>query len=251
MTSRSEVAPVNRASCFVDTAAVLRRLMTAGYQPVDARQSRATGKDGSMYTKHVVRIMHERYLDGNQRRVGDVVPEVIITNSHNRTSAWHIQGGLFRLVCANGMVTSAGTFASVRVLHNDNRIHQLIADGLEQIETVTDAVVMPQVDRMSHLQLTRSQTRDFALAATVLKSGQPNEAEVENLLRARREEDARDNMWAVLNRIQENAVRGGYETQDSLGRTRVAPGIRSATRDLDFNVRLWTLAAKVTEELTA
>jgi hypothetical protein len=236
---------------FVDTADVLRRLMTNGYQPVHADQSKAKTPDGRLYTRHVIRVQHERYMDGSRRQVGDVVPEVVITNAHNRTSAWHLQGGLYRLVCANGMVTSAGSFASVRVLHNDNRIHELIAEGLEQVETMTNSVVLPQVDRMGRLQLTHSQAKDFAVAATVLKSGEPNEAEAENLLRARREEDARNNMWNVLNRIQENAVRGGYDTVDSIGRTRVAPGIKSATRDLDFNIRLWTLAARVTEELTA
>jgi hypothetical protein len=236
---------------FVDTAAVLQRLMTTGYVPTSASQSASRTVEGKLYTKHVVRVTHERYLGNGPRQVGDVVLEVVITNSHNRSSAWHLQCGLYRLVCANGMVTNAGSFASVRVLHNDNRIHDLIAEGLEQIETATSAMVLPQVERMQKLRLTTGQTRDFALAATVLQSGKPNAAEVDNLLRARREEDARDSMWCVLNRIQENVIRGGYTTIDSLGRIRVAPGIRSATRDLDFNVRLWSLASAVTEELTA
>lgn len=236
---------------FVDTAAVLKRLMTTGYVPTSASQSASRTAEGKLYTKHVVRVMHERYLGNGPRQVGDVVPEVVITNSHNRSSAWHLQGGLFRLVCSNGLVTNAGVFTSVRVLHNDNRIHDLIAEGLEQVERATGAIVLPQVERMEKLQLTHAQTRDFALAATVLQSGKPNDSNVDNLLRARREEDARNNIWCVLNRIQENAVQGGYSTLDSLGRARVAPGIQSAQRNLDFNIRLWTLAQAVTEELTA
>lgn len=236
---------------FANTADVLGELAKAGYVPVKAGQTKARTPDGGAYTRHVVRVMHEKYLDPSNRRVGDVVPQAIIQNAHDRTSALHLSAGLFRLVCSNGLAVEATNFTSVRVLHSDPRLNDLVIDGLNLIREVTDNVVMPQVEKMIATELTAAQVADFANAATVLKHGRVHEAEAAMWLTIRREEDAARNMWAVLNRIQENAVKGGYETRDAAGRTITAKGITSATRDLDFNTRLWHLGGKVLESLTA
>jgi len=238
---------------FVNTGAVIEMMADAGYVPVNAGQSKARRADGGMYVKHVVRMMHERYLTKpkSQRAVGDVVPQVIVTNSHNRTSAFHLSAGLFRLVCANGMAVEAAGFASVRVLHNDKNIRDHIIEGTNTIRELTESTVLPQVERMTQLELSAEQEEQFALGATVLKYGDVKPAEAKLLLQVRRDEDAARNLWAVMNRIQENAVKGGYETQTADGRTIVSRGITSVARDLDFNVRLWNFGAKVLESVAA
>lgn len=234
---------------YVNTGDILNTLSEIGYVAVKAGQS-VTRTGDRTFTKHVVRVMHQDYLDTGKRMVGDVVPQIILTNSHNRTSAFHLSAGLFRLVCSNGLAVESAGFASVRVLHNDPAIYGHIIDGTNLIREVTENTIVPQIETMNRIQLSTDQEWAFARAASVLKAGEVmTDADVKHLLEVRREEDAGRSMWQVLNRIQENVVKGGYATTDAAGRNVVARGINSATRDLDFNLRLWTLAGRVTKEL--
>lgn len=235
---------------YVDTAGILSTLEGMGYVPVKAGQSKSRRPDGSHYSKHVVRVMHKNYLvDG--RQVGDVVPQIILTNSHDRTSAFHMSAGLFRLVCSNGLAVSSAEFSTVRVLHNDANIHDHIIDGTNLIREITEKTIVPQIATMTKLQLTKSQEIEFATAAGILVGREVTELDINNMLATRREADAGRSMWQVLNRIQENITKGGYKSVDAAGRNVTARGIQSVARDLDFNVRLWTLGSRVTELLAA
>jgi hypothetical protein len=231
---------------FVNTHEVLKTMRLAGYEAVKAGQAVARTSDGS-YTRHVVRMMHTDYLDSSRRNVGDVVPQVIIQNAHNRTSAFHLGAGLERLVCSNGMAVSVAALSGLRVLHSDANIHDHILEGVQYIREVTETVVTPQIEAMTAKILSKAMQRDFAKAVTVLKWGEEREDHVAPLLAARRAEDEGDSLWVVLNRIQENAVRGGYEAKDAAGRNVKARPLNSIAKDIDFNLNLWTLGAKVLE----
>lgn len=252
--SRQASPDVSDKYHFINTGDIIKAMAESGYVPVKADQSmvKVRGNGGNkMFCKHVVRMTHESYLNTRKpTMVGDVIPQILLTNSHDRTSAFHLSAGLFRLVCANGMAVSAAGFASMRILHNDSAILDLVTEGVKSIQELTESTIVPQVEKMTHLQLSAPQEREFALAATVLKYGEVKESEVPLLLNCRREADAARNMWAVMNRIQENAVKGGYETTDSIGRAVTSRGITSAVKDLDFNVKLWNLGARVTAELS-
>lgn len=232
---------------YVSTLDMIDTMRAAGYQPVKAGQAKARTPDGAQFTRHVVRMMHTHYLDASNRKVGDIVPQVIIQNSHNRTSAFHLSAGLERLWCSNGMATPIGDFVGQRILHNDPKIHDRILEGLEYVREVTDTIVTPQVARMTEKVLSKAMQRDFALAASLLKYGETREDHVDDLLSVRRAEDEGDSLWLVLSRIQENAVRGGYASKDAAGRSVKAKPIANIARDLDFNIDLWTLGAKVLE----
>lgn len=251
MFSATAAPGVSEQYQYVSTADIVEQVRGMGYLPVSAGQSKVRSADGNVYAKHVVRMMHEKYMGTSlkNRQVGDIVPELVLTNSHNRTSAFHMSAGLRRIACLNGMMASAGDFTSFRVLHNDKNIHDLIVEGVGLVRELTESVVLPQVERMVGLEFTPQQVTDFAEAATVLKFGEVRPAEAQLMLEVRRAEDAGRNMWSVLNRIQENAVKGGYQTMDAAGRNVTARGITSVARDYDFNMKLWNLGSKVLEVL--
>jgi hypothetical protein len=232
---------------YVNTVDVVNTLRSAGYQPVRAGQAVCRKADGGQYVRHFVRMMHTDYLDASKRQVGDVVPQIMLTNSHNRTSAFRLDAALERLVCSNGMAVPVASLAGLRVLHNDAGIHDHILEGVQYIREVTETIITPQVEEMTRKVLSKAMARDFASAATYLKFGEVREDHVEPFLAARRAEDEGYSVWAVLNRIQENAVRGGYAAKDAAGRDVKARPINSIARDFDFNLDLWTLGAKVLE----
>jgi hypothetical protein len=233
---------------FVRTIEVVNSMRDAGYEVTKVTTSKARSDDGLMYSKHAVRLTHRDYLGGNIC-VGDVVPQVMLTNSHNRTSAFHLQAALERLACNNGLMISVAAFAGARVLHNDVNIFDNIIDGTNLVREVTESVALPSIHRMMALELSDSQANEFALAATYLKFGEIKPDHVPHLLATRRAEDEGRSLWAVLNRVQENSVKGGYAARDRAGRNVTVRGIQSVDRDLDFNGSLWQLGAKVAEEL--
>lgn len=233
---------------FVSTGDLLDTLGQAGYLPVAAGQAKARSDDGRTYSKHVVRMVHELNMDGRHLKVGDVIPQIVLHNSHNRTSAFQLSIGLFRLWCANGCAASIGDFESVRVLHTDPKIHDHIIDGTKLITELTESTVLPYVKKMTGFELTMAQAREFAEAASALKNkGEVRESEIDGLLDCRREEDAKMTFWNVYNRIQENAVRGGFRFLNRQGQNIQSKGIQSVERDLDFNMNLWRLGARALE----
>jgi hypothetical protein len=232
---------------YVSTVDIINTMRKAGYEPVKAGQSLARTGGSGLFNRHVVRMMHRDFLDPSKRNVGDVVPQVILQNSHNRTSAFHLGAGLERLVCSNGLAVSVAQLSGLRVLHNDVSIHDHILEGLEYIREVTETIVTPQVEAMTAKVLSKAMQRDFAQAVTVLKFGEARNDHVDSLLSVRRAEDEGDTLWTVLNRVQENAIRGGYDATDASGRHIKAKPIAAIARDLDFNLDLWTLGAKMLE----
>lgn len=233
---------------FVKTIDVISTMREAGYEVTRVNTSAARSDDGTMYSKHAVRLTHRDFLGGNIC-VGDVVPQVMLTNSHNRTCAFHLQAALERLACNNGLMISVAAFAGARVLHNDPRMFDNIIDGTNLIREVTEAVALPSIEKMMKLELTVPQVNEFAMAATYLKFGEIMPEHAPELLAARRAEDEGRSLWAVLNRVQENVVKGGYQARDRGGRMISVRGIKSVDRDLEFNGALWQLGAKVAEEL--
>ena len=45
-------------------------------------------------------------------------PRVVLVNSHDKSSAYQLHCGLFRLVCTNGMVVSDGTFQRISIVQH-------------------------------------------------------------------------------------------------------------------------------------
>ena len=65
------------------------------------------------------------------------------------------------------------------------------------------------------------------------------------LLTCRRVEDAGDDLWSVLNRVQENLLAGGLSRRSERGRLTRTRRITSIREDVRINGRLWDLAAEV------
>jgi hypothetical protein len=91
---------------FISTHELVQALMDAGFHPTDARQRRSRGERLG-YARHMIRFRQA----GEDLRVVDCTPEIILINSHDATSAYQLRGGLYRFVCCNGLVLSLAEFA--------------------------------------------------------------------------------------------------------------------------------------------
>src|SRR5258708_14119334 len=79
-----------------------------GWVPVREQEQSIRTEARRGFQKHVVRFARVEHLQTWEKN--QVRPEVVLVNSHDKSSAYQLHCGLFRLVCTNGMVVSDDTF---------------------------------------------------------------------------------------------------------------------------------------------
>lgn len=223
---------------FIPTERVLSGLMSAGFVPVDARQ--AISRRGSpVHARHILRL-RRRY---ETVQVRDSIPEIVFLNSHDGSSAYQLRMGLFRVVCANGMIVSRGAFLAYCVSHRGNVVDEVVAAALNIAERFESLAA--QVERMEHRQLFKNEQHDFAARALALRFEEAVKAGMQPsaLLAVRRVEDSGSDLWSVLNRVQENLMHGGLSRRSATGRLTRTQRITSIREDVRINSGLWDLAA--------
>ena len=228
---------------YIPTSAVLTGLRKEGFQPFFAQQggSRIAGKQN--FTKHMLRLRHQsRTTEGGEAH------EIILVNAHDGTSSYQMISGVFRFVCANGLMTG-DTFGEVKVGHRGDAVSKVIEGAYTVLDDADQ--VMASVDSMKALPLDRDEQVAFARAAAVLRFDDPEKAPIaaEQLLDVRRTADQANDVWTSFNRIQENLVRGGQRgiAHDAQGRRRVAKvrEIKGIDQKRSLNRALWTLAEEM------
>lgn len=237
---------------YVPTLGVIEAMIAAGFQPFSAVQSRTRIVGKGDFTKHLLRFRRD---DVGALVVGDVIPEVILINSHDGTSAYKLIAGLYRLVCSNGMMVSDGEIDAINVTHKGDIVgeviegsHRLIADTQKSLGTVRN---------WTQLQLTVGEQHAFAESAHTLRFAD-SEGKVTTpvtptqLLEPRRREDVGSDLWHTLNRVQENVIAGGLHAiqRDAEGRRvrRVSTRrINGIDQDVRINRALWQLASRMAE----
>jgi hypothetical protein len=230
---------------FVATADILGMMQDQGFYPVTASQSRTRIAGKAPFTKHMIRLRH---VDQLAPALHDEVPELVLVNSHDRSSAYKLFAGIFRLVCSNGMIVQSEDYGSFSLRHSGSRdLRQQIIDTTGEVLSIT-AQAMQNVGEWKGIDLSRPQQLALATAAAELK---PHVAiKPAFLLTARREADytdgeARRDLWRTTNVIQESLIRGGISGTATTGRKVTTKAVKSVTGDLAINRGLWTLAAEM------
>lgn len=237
---------------YIPTAQIIEAMTKEGFQPFKATQSlcRVPGKEN--FTKHMIRFRH---ADHQLQKVGDVVPEIVLVNSHDGTSAYKLLAALFRLACSNGLVVADSTLESISVMHKGNIADNVIEGSYKIIEDTPK--VIDRVADWNRLQLTTGEAGAFAEAAHTLRFGD-SEGEAQTpitaaqLLTPRRQDDNKADLWTTFNRVQENAIKGGLTgtKRDERGRRirRVTTReVRGIDQDVKLNRALWQLAERMSE----
>jgi hypothetical protein len=111
---------------FIPTSHVLKGLMNAGFVAVDARQTRARSAS-LLHARHVLRL--RRRFETVQLK--DSIPEIVLLNSHDGTSAYQLRMGIYRVVCTNGLIVSRGAFPAYCVSHRGNVVDEVVTSALK------------------------------------------------------------------------------------------------------------------------
>lgn len=232
---------------FLPTISVVNALRDSGYNVVKATQSNCRIEGKGDFTKHMIRLRHHDHL--NPLNIGDEVPEVVLVNSHDRSSSFKFMLGIFRLVCSNGMVVASQKIESLSVRHSgsNNLINEIIDVTSKVINEAPKAI--EQINRFKSIPLTPAEQEAFAAGARELLTSSIN-VEPKHLLSVRRyadygNDDGSRDIWKTFNIVQENIIRGGVRGVNSKNRMMRTREIKSVQGDININKALW----KLTEEL--
>ena len=225
---------------FVPTIEVVNELQNEGWYPVRAQQTHSRNHDKKHLARHMIRFRQD---PDRQMTVGDSIAELVLTNSHDRSSAYQLDLGLFRLVCSNGMVTPAGDLCNIRVRHGKQVVENIIEGSLQLAGEIPH--INESVEAFRSTLVSSEEAYLFAKAALNLRYGEDwpltSPINAESLLQARRNEDKEPSLWKVFNRVQENMMKGGLIGRSSSGRSTRTRAIKSVSEDVRLNRALWQL----------
>lgn len=219
---------------FISTAQLVEALLDAGFEATHARQVNARGERAG-FAKHMIRFRHVR---GSVTLV-DAVPEVILINSHDATSAYELRAGLYRPVCCNGLMVRMGDFGLIRVPHRGRDVMEDVVKGALKI-TQGFSGIGEVIERMARTELAEIERMRFAEAALGIRyrDGQHPIPAVE-LLQAHSSLDEGMDVWHTYNVVQQNIMQGDIAYRTATGRrTRTRP-IRAVKEDVRINTALW------------
>lgn len=232
---------------FIPTIAMIDTLRGQGWNPVQAMEQRVNSQDKKGYQKHVVRFQH-----ANMPEQYGVLPELLLTNSHDGLSCFRFAAGLYRLVCSNGLIAFDPAFGNIHVRHSGYNDQEAIRASNAIIEVIPK--VVETVQTMQAVELAEQERLALATSAALEKWQAPIETlpfPVSTLLTPRRNVDQAPDLWTTMNVIQENLIRGGIryrkiERDENTGRAQIkrntTRAVTGINEDIRINKAVWLLA---------
>jgi hypothetical protein len=227
---------------FIPTLDVIEDLAKFGWDVYDVGQQKSKTPETA---RHLVRFRHSKM---SIQEVGETIPEIIFTNSHDRTKSMGFHVGLFRLVCSNGLVVADETMAKLNLRHMGydlDQVKQLINHTTQSIPNAFSTI-----RDFKETEMDDSAMRAFAVRAMLvrypeMKASSPTIVNnLNRLIQATRPEDGPDNLWTVFNRVQEKVINGHFIHVDEDNKTKQARPITNLELNIKVNTKLWELACE-------
>lgn len=212
-----------------------------GLQLVSVSQqfSRARDPRGQ---EHFMRFRLPDQIDLKQ--VGDSKAELVIMNSHNGRSTLRAYAGIFRLICANGMVVADRTFGRISLRHfGVENSYEAFSGVLNDIST--NFVRMDErMYALDNMMMTPHQQNQLARKMMEAR-GVPSWVEPHMVLKGRRDiemplEGGVRSIWKTYNVLQESLAEARDVAFDGAGaRARSLRPLTGARSQVIINERLW------------
>ncbi len=225
---------------FIPTIDVITKITEYGWHPVSVQEANVRDINKKGYQRHLVRFRHfDDLLNPKENAV-----ELLLFNSHDRTTAFSISAGIYRFVCANGLVIADSVFESYKIKHIGERDND-IATAIERIANIKP-VLEHKIETLGSLLLQESEKRSFAKAAIPLRFDEHLDINPDDLIIPHRPEDEKDDLYTVMNVVQENLLRGDISgTNKETGRRFTSREITSIAKDVEVNQGLWDIAERI------
>jgi len=236
---------------YIPTIEIIQNMLKEGFVPVQAMQGKSRTEEKMNFTKHLVRFR-------KQNELGLSVPEsseVILLNSHDGTTSYHLMDGVFRTVCQNGLI-SGDLESNFKVRHSGNIIGDVIQASYRILDSAEET--KERISEMKSIILTPSEKTllaDYSIKARYNIDDEDEETDfmtvkelpipTYKVLTARRFEDRQDDLFTTMNVIQENLIKGGITSRGSDGKKRTVRAINGIDQNVKVNKLIWSFAEEL------
>ena len=217
---------------FMPTNRIIDAMHDAGYHVSSANQVHTARASQKYVVPHIVRLRHK-----DAENLFGSVPEIVISNSHNGSKPLELMSGIFRFVCANGLIVGTKD-ASIKLYHRTNNTMDAVFDGVKWIVEQTNQAFV-QAEEWQKIKMSEAAKDEFTRRVSLMMKSNANAYDSNTLLPNRYNEES--NLWSIFNSAQESLTRGGMPIHTTNARARGVSGVGAT---VNMNRSLWNLAAE-------
>ena len=129
--ARKAIEGVSDSYGHVRTFDIIEAMRDNGYETMEVRQSQRRDEGRMAFTKHMLKFRKAGSVKTLLKR-GDVIPQVVMLNSHDRSSGFHLYAGMYRVVCSNGLMVADGQFVEpIKIRHTVSMVADIVQRSAE------------------------------------------------------------------------------------------------------------------------
>lgn len=225
---------------FIPTIEIVNQIIAHNWHPVSVSEASVRDENKEGYQQHYVRFRHfEDLLNPRDNAI-----ELLLFNSHDRTKSFSISAGIYRFICANGLVLSDNVFESYKIKHLGDREND-VTTAVTNITNIKSKLE-DKLTQLSSINLSQVEKESFAKSTIPLRFEDHLEVDYQDLLVPLRAEDCKDDLYTTLNIIQENLIRGNVSgVNKETGRRFTSREIKSISKDVEVNKGVWNIAERI------
>jgi len=198
---------------FVPTYQLLDTFRNAGYFPILAGEAKSRDSKNQPYVKHIIqfRSIENIIRPSAQEEYADIV----LKNSHNKTSSFTLDLSYFRLVCSNLLTIPSEQLMYHRIIHKGfqsskvERAIKEIVNYMPQVESTIEEWKQHKLNGVAALSLAKAAI-DIRFDTSV------HDVKPMELLKVNRPEDFNPTAWNIYNRVHESIINGGLQLKNKM-----------------------------------
>lgn len=256
----SKISTASRQYNQFNTRHIVDVLAKENWFPVFAQEQNARGERVG-FQKHFLRFQQPGLV---MKNVGDVVPELDLTNAHDTLSAYILMAGAFKLACSNGLIVCQAQFESIHIRHvgyeerdvieATQKIAKEIPLLSERIQSYQDVVLKPEERELFAEEALMIKFRVNEIQRSAVNSShaviEDRSFSIPHLLEAKRYEDKVPTLWNTFNIVQEKLTKGGgferttrMTPHHRMTRVTQVREVGAINENIRINQELWALMA--------
>ena len=236
--SETPIEGVSSRYAFVPTYSVLDTFREAGYYPIMASESKVRNNENNQgYQKHIIQF---RSLDNLLRpNSNEEYADIVLTNSHNRSSSFIVDLAFFRIICSNMLVVPSHSFSHHSIVHSGFNISKVNA-AINEV-TAYMPKIKSEIEKFKSIRLSLLEQYSLANAAIDIRfDKQLHDVNAKEFLKITRDEDEMPTLWNVFNRVQEAMIRGGAKgINKETGKSFTSKAITAIDANIKLNKELF------------
>ena len=236
--SETPIEGVSSRYAFVPTYSVLDTFREAGYYPIMASESKVRNNENNQgYQKHIIQF---RSLDNLLRpNSNEEYADIVLTNSHNRTSSFIVDLAFFRIICSNMLVVPSHSFSHHSIVHSGFNISK-VNTAINEV-TAFMPKIKSEIEKFKSIRLSLLEQYSLANAAIDIRfDKQFHDVNAKEFLKITRDEDEMPTLWNVFNRVQEAMIRGGAKgINKETGKSFTSKAITAIDANIKLNKELF------------